>query len=100
MKSMGPIYSCNPCGEQQLHFNNSCNLGSIDVAKLINERFDEFLRAVVTQRLLPATEPGQRVPAVEVLRAYGQPKPAAPPPGYRIWPLWYVAIAFWVLPRG
>lgn len=33
MKSMGPIYSCNPCGEQFLHFSNSCNLGSIDVAK-------------------------------------------------------------------
>ena len=25
MKSMGPIYSCNPCGEQFLHFSNSCN---------------------------------------------------------------------------
>ena len=33
MASMGPIYACNPCGEQQLHFNNSCNLGSVDVAK-------------------------------------------------------------------
>jgi ribonucleoside-diphosphate reductase alpha chain len=31
--TMGPIYSCNPCGEQFLHANNSCNLGSIDVAK-------------------------------------------------------------------
>jgi ribonucleoside-diphosphate reductase alpha chain len=31
--SMGPIYSCNPCGEQFLHANNSCNLGSIDVSK-------------------------------------------------------------------
>lgn len=36
MESMGPIYACNPCGEQQLHFNNSCNLGSIDVAKFYN----------------------------------------------------------------
>ena len=31
---------------------------------------------------------------VRVLKAYNEPKPAAPPPGYRIWPLWYVALAF------
>lgn len=31
---------------------------------------------------------------VTVLQAYAQPKPAAPPPGYNIWPLWYVALAF------
>lgn len=31
--SMGLINSCNPCGEQFLHENNSCNLGSIDVSK-------------------------------------------------------------------
>jgi 1,4-dihydroxy-2-naphthoate octaprenyltransferase len=31
---------------------------------------------------------------VRVLKAYGEPKPAAPPPGYRIWPLWYVSLAF------
>jgi len=31
---------------------------------------------------------------VRVLKAYNEPKPASPPPGYRIWPLWYVALAF------
>ena len=37
IESMGPIYACNPCGEQMLHFNNSCNLGSIDVAKFYDD---------------------------------------------------------------
>lgn len=40
MASMGPILACNPCGEQQLHFNNSCNLGSIDVAKFYTKLDD------------------------------------------------------------
>jgi len=31
----------------------------------------------------------------KVLKAYNEPKPDAPPAGYRIWPLWYVAAAFY-----
>jgi ribonucleoside-diphosphate reductase alpha chain len=42
MASMGPIFSCNPCGEQFLHANNSCNLGSIDVSKFYDRESTNF----------------------------------------------------------
>jgi 1,4-dihydroxy-2-naphthoate octaprenyltransferase len=37
---------------------------------------------------------------VQVLKVYNQPKPAAAPPGYPIWPLWYVVWAFGLTRRA
>ncbi|QYO66774.1 adenosylcobalamin-dependent ribonucleoside-diphosphate reductase [Leptolyngbya sp. 7M] len=52
MATMGPIFSCNPCGEQFLHANNSCNLGSIDVAKFVtSDREIEWERLAKTVRI-------------------------------------------------
>jgi 1,4-dihydroxy-2-naphthoate octaprenyltransferase len=31
---------------------------------------------------------------LDVLRAYNQPKPEAPPENYPVWPLWFVSLAF------
>src|SRR5258707_1322403 len=52
MNSMGPIMASNPCGEQFLHFANSCNLGSIDVAKFYSPeaRLDWDRLAAVTHQ--------------------------------------------------
>ncbi|HXD29992.1 MAG TPA: adenosylcobalamin-dependent ribonucleoside-diphosphate reductase [Pyrinomonadaceae bacterium] len=51
MNSLGPIYSCNPCGEQFLHFSNSCNLGSIDLSKF----FDSEKQSIDWDRLREVT---------------------------------------------
>jgi len=49
--SMGPIFACNPCGEQMLHFNNSCNLGSVDVAKFFTDGEIDWERLKTVTRL-------------------------------------------------
>lgn len=54
MATMGPIYSCNPCGEQFLHANNSCNLGSIDVSKFFNLRVDSADQPSTSHDFKPA----------------------------------------------
>jgi ribonucleoside-diphosphate reductase alpha chain len=40
LKSLGDIKATNPCAEQALHENNSCNLGSIDVSRLFNPNWN------------------------------------------------------------
>ncbi|MCW5962071.1 MAG: adenosylcobalamin-dependent ribonucleoside-diphosphate reductase [Pyrinomonadaceae bacterium] len=58
MRSMGPIYASNPCGEQFLHFSNSCNLGSIDLSKFYKRVGDgtDVGECVEWERLSRATQ--------------------------------------------
>ncbi|MEM5799344.1 MAG: adenosylcobalamin-dependent ribonucleoside-diphosphate reductase [Candidatus Aenigmatarchaeota archaeon] len=46
---LGPIETTNPCGEQPLYPYDSCNLGSIDVSKMVKKseiNWDELRRVV------------------------------------------------------
>lgn len=71
-RAQGPIGATNPCGEQPLHANEACNLGSINVANFFdsknNDNFDwrrfretidmgvRFLDDVIDANLYPLPE--------------------------------------------
>lgn len=66
------VDSCNPCGEQILYANDSCTLGSINLAKFINEgegKFDleEFINTVRTAtRFLDGVLDANKYPLPEI----------------------------------
>jgi len=64
---LGKLTGCNPCGEVPLLDNESCNLGSIDLAHFVNRVFDEF--------------PGTRV----IIDAVSVPNSLKPPNEYVDW---------------
>ena len=41
-KALGPLLATNPCGEVPLYDNEPCNLGSINLAKFVNEDRNDF----------------------------------------------------------
>ncbi|MCX8178798.1 MAG: adenosylcobalamin-dependent ribonucleoside-diphosphate reductase [Candidatus Aenigmarchaeota archaeon] len=48
---LGPIEATNPCGEQPLYPYDSCNLGSIDVSKMVKEKEIDWVLLEKTVRL-------------------------------------------------
>jgi ribonucleoside-diphosphate reductase alpha chain len=47
LNTFGPKRASNPCGEQMLHDNNACNLGSIDLAKYYDSHHDDVDRRLL-----------------------------------------------------
>ncbi|MBU5690047.1 MAG: adenosylcobalamin-dependent ribonucleoside-diphosphate reductase [Candidatus Aenigmatarchaeota archaeon] len=48
---LGPIEATNPCGEQPLYPYDSCNLGSIDVSKMIKDKEIDWVLLEKTVKL-------------------------------------------------
>ena len=70
---LGPLTSTNPCGESPLYPNEACNLGSINLAKMVNRgEFDyELLKktAAVATRFLDSVIDVNHYPLPEISEA-------------------------------
>jgi len=70
---LGPLTSTNPCGESPLYPNEACNLGSWNIAKMVNrDGFDfELLEktAAVATRFLDSVIDVNHYPLPEILEA-------------------------------
>ena len=70
---LGPLTSTNPCGESPLYPNEACNLGSINLAKMVNKgEFDyELLKktAAVATRFLDSVIDVNHYPLPEISEA-------------------------------
>jgi len=70
---LGPLTSTNPCGESPLYPNEACNLGSLNIAKMVNrDGFDfELLEktAAVATRFLDSVIDVNHYPLPEILEA-------------------------------
>ena len=61
IESYGPMIATNPCGEQPLLGNESCNLGSINLSKFVEDiLFDDWQDRINWRRLEHVTRLGVR----------------------------------------
>jgi ribonucleoside-diphosphate reductase alpha chain len=51
LPGLGPIECCNPCGEQFLHSGDACNLGSINLEKIVCDNQINWLKLENITRL-------------------------------------------------